>query len=84
MSELERSLGLKEGTENDLARLEYRGCLGYCEEANNVAVNGNILSNVVPSEAVARVEEARKLPPGDFTKGEFHNLGLSDDEFLGI
>ncbi|MEK7532786.1 MAG: hypothetical protein AAB579_04295, partial [Patescibacteria group bacterium] len=65
-------------------RLEYRGCLGYCEEANNVAVNGNILSNVVPSEAVARVEEARKLPAGDFTKGEFHNLGLSDDEFLGI
>ena len=84
MSELERSLGIQAGEENNTARLEYRGCLGYCEEANNVAVNGNILSNVIPSEAVARVEEARKLPPGDYTKGEFKNLNLDDDAFLGL
>lgn len=84
MSELEHSLGIQAGQENDAVRLEYRGCLGYCEEANNVAVNGNILSNVIPSEAVARVEEARKLPPGDYTKGEFKDLNLDDDAFLGL
>ena len=49
-----------------------------------MAVNGNILSNMIPSEAVARVEEACKLPPGDYTKGEFKNLNLNDDAFLGI
>lgn len=84
MNELEGSLGIKAGEENSNVRLEYRGCLGYCEEANNVAVNGNILSNVIPSEAVTRVEEARKLPPGDYTKGEFKDLNLDDDAFLGL
>ena len=84
MKELERHFDIAAGEENETMRLEYRGCLGYCEEANNVAVNGNILSNVIPSEAVARVEEARKLPPGDYTKGEFKDLNLNDDAFLGL
>ena len=82
MRTLEKHLHLKAGEENDNARLEFRGCLGYCEEANNVAVNGTILSQVVPEEVVARVEDARKLPPGDYTKGEFTDLDL--DAFIRL
>lgn len=84
MQELEKHYGIKEGEGNDEVHLQYRGCLGYCEVANNIAVNGNIVSNVIPTEAVKKAEEARKLPDGDYTKGEFEDLELSDDLFLGI
>ena len=83
MRGLEKHFEVQEAHENDCVRLEYRGCLGYCQEANNVAVNGNILSNVLPEEAIARVEEARGRAPGDYTKGEFKDLDL-DDIFLGL
>ena len=84
MQELEKHYGIKEGQHNDQVDLKYRGCLGYCEVSNNIAVNGNIISEVIPPDAVKKVEEARKLPEGDFTKGEFEDLELGDDLFLGI
>lgn len=84
MQELENHFGIKEGQESEEVSLQYRGCLGYCEVANNIAVNGNIISEVIPPEAASKVEAARKLPEGDYTKGEFEDLELGDDLFLGL
>ena len=84
MAELEKHFGLAANSENEKARLEFRGCLGYCSQANNIAVNGNVLSNVLPAEAVARVDSARLLPPSDGTAPEIQKEinRILEEDFL--
>ncbi len=76
MEKLEQYFGVEAGQENDVVDLDFCGCLGNCDFAVNLEVDGDIRMQVTPENVIEKINKPDNSLRKDFSEleDELENL----------